>query len=232
MNINNRGIAAIYRIVAAFISLIGILSDFGVFNKEIRIWNILYFTTISNLLCFIMFAVLSVKTIRDIKKKGTLGSTSISGLIKGEITISIILTMSVYHFILIPYALKIDPTRRLTITDITLHYLIPCLTIFDWILFDYKGRFKISYPIVWTLVPYLYVLLVYVQAGFNISKKFHTGISKYVYIFLDSEILGIETVLNNIFKISLFFIMIGYFIYGIDRIRIQNNEKIVKKYRL
>lgn len=229
MNVNNRIVAAIYRIVAAFISFVAILSDFGVLNNNIKPWNILYFTTISNLFCFLMFAILSVKTVKEIKNKGKVGSTSISGFIKGEITISIILTMSVYHFILIPYALKLDPTRRLSITDIALHYLIPCLTIFDWILFDVKGRFKKTYPVLWTVVPYLYVLLVYIQANLDISTRFKTGFSKYIYVFLDTEILGVENVFSNIFKISIIFVMIGYFLYGIDRIKLQNNEKILQK---
>lgn len=68
MNINNRKIAAIYRILAAFIGIITIIFQFGIFSEEKRFENILYFTTISNLLCIIMFIVLSVKTFADIKK--------------------------------------------------------------------------------------------------------------------------------------------------------------------
>ena len=68
MNINNRKIAAIYRILAAFIGIITIIFQFGIFSEEKRFENILYFTTISNLLCIIMFIVLSIKTFADIKK--------------------------------------------------------------------------------------------------------------------------------------------------------------------
>lgn len=229
MNINNRKIAAIYRVLAAFIGTITIFNELGIFSTDRKIENIFYFTTISNLLCSIMFIILSVKTIKDIKLYGIDGSTSISSHIKGGITIAIILTMSVYHFILIPYGLKEDPTRRLGFSDIILHYLIPCLTIFDWILFDEKRRFKIYDPIIWTILPYLYVIFVYIQAGYEFIEKMNIGMSKYIYVFLDSELLGIQAVEENILKLTIFFIIVGYGIYGIDRIRIQNDEKNLEK---
>ena len=229
MNINNRKIAAIYRVLAAFIGIVTIFNELGLFSSKLQMWNIFYFTTISNLLCVIMFVVLSIKTIKEIKLYGIKGSTSISSHIKGGITIAIILTMSVYHFILIPYALKEDPTRRLGITDVILHYLIPCLTIFDWILFDEKKRFKIYDPIVWTIFPYLYITFIYIQARYELIEKMNIGISKYIYVFLDLDFLGIQAVGENIIKISVFFIIIGYILYAIDSIRIQNDEKNLEK---
>lgn len=229
MNINNRKIAAIYRILAAFIGIITIIFQFGIFSEEKRFENILYFTTISNLLCIIMFIVLSIKTFADIKKYGTYGHTSISSHLKGEITISIILTMSVYHFILIPFALKEDPTRKIEIIDVILHYIIPCITIFDWLLFDKKRRFKIYDPLLWTILPYLYIIFVYIQGNHNLSQNLNIGIGKYIYSFLDYNLLGKQEVCGNIIIISLIFIIIGYVIYGIDSIRIQNNEKNLGK---
>jgi len=101
MSVSNRVLAAIYRIMAALISIFAILSDFGVFKGNIASENIFYFTIISNILCFMMFSFLSVKTINEIKLYGIKGSTSMSPHIKGSILISIILTMTVYHFILL-----------------------------------------------------------------------------------------------------------------------------------
>lgn len=219
MNINNRALAAIFRIMAAFISIYAILNDF----------NIFYFTTISNLLCFLMFLFLSIKTLVELKQYGKDGSTSISPHIKGGITVAIILTMSVYHFILIPYALSQDPLRRLNLNEIILHYIVPCLTILDWILFDEKKRFKFYDPVIWTVIPIVYVAFVFVQAIFNFVYNLNIGMSKYIYIFFDIEVLGKNVVWENILKLSAFFLLVGYFIYGIDRIRIKKDEKILEK---
>ena len=229
MNINNRKIAATYRIVAAFIGVITIFVQLGVFNVDKKIENMLYFTTISNFLCTIMFIVLSIKTLIDIKKYGTFGYTSISSHLKGEITISIILTMSVYHFILIPFGLKEDPTRRLELIDIILHYIVPCITIFDWLLFDRKRRFKIYDPLLWTILPSLYIIFIYIQGNFNLSQNLNIGMGKYIYSFLDYNLLGKQAVGENIVIISIIFLIIGYVMCGIDSIRIQNDEKNLKK---
>lgn len=229
MNINNRKIAAIYRIMAAFVGVISIIIQLGIFSSDKKFENILYFTTISNLLCTAMFIILSIKTIIDIKRNGTLGYTSISSHLKGEITISIILTMSVYHFVIIPFGLKEDPTRRLEVIDVVLHYIMPCITIFDWLLFDKKRRFKIYDPLLWTILPYLYIIFVYTQANYNLSINLNIGMGKYIYLFLDYNLLGKQEVCGNIIKISVIFLVVGYIIYGIDSIRIQNDEKNLEK---
>ena len=52
MNINNRKVAAVFRIMAAFISMFAILNDFGVFENKFVLGNIFYFTTISNVFSF------------------------------------------------------------------------------------------------------------------------------------------------------------------------------------
>ena len=174
-----------------------------------------------------MFSFLSVKTINEIKLYGIKGSTSMSPHIKGSILISIILTMTVYHFILIPYGLKMDPSKRLELADIILHYIVPCLTIFDWILFDDKKRFKMYDPLIWIMIPLMYVIFIYVQAGHNFIEELNCGMDKYVYAFLNLELLGKQAVESNIIKITAILIAIGYFLYGIDRIRLKKDEKFL-----
>lgn len=151
MNINNRLIALIYRVGAFCLGFFALVGDFGIWNGEFKTINLFYFTIISNLFCIGLFLALSIITIRDIFKEGIHGSSVISPHIKGEIMISILLTMSVYHFILIPYALKLNPYESLKPIDIILHYCIPTLTLFDWILFDEKKRFKWYDPIIWVV---------------------------------------------------------------------------------
>ena len=118
MSIKNRVIAFLYRLGASCISIGALIYDFGFFSGEIKVVNFLYFTIISNIFCCGLFITLTIKTLMDIKRDGIYGTSSISPHIKGEILISILLTMIVYHFILIPYALKINPYQSLKATDI------------------------------------------------------------------------------------------------------------------
>ena len=105
MCIKNRFIALFYRVIFFLIGIITLIYDFGFFNGIFKKTNLLYFTILSNLFCSLTFFGLIIKTILDIKKYGVRGSSSISPHIKGGVMLYILLTMSVYHFILIPYAL-------------------------------------------------------------------------------------------------------------------------------
>lgn len=220
MCVKNRLIALFYRICALGLGLYAIIYDFGIFEGEFKAINLFYFTIISNLFCLGLFAALIVKTIHDISKNGIHGTSSISPHIKGGILISILLTMSVYHFILIPYALKINPYQTLKTTDIILHYCMPVLTLFDWLLFDKKKGFRWYDPFIWTIGPYLYIIFVFIQASFPIADRINSHINTYIYEFLDVSLLGGNAVFFNIFSLTIVFILVGYLIYGVDRIKI------------
>lgn len=221
MNINNRIVSIIYRLIAFFLGLVCIVYDLGILQGEFRTYNLFYFTLISNIFCIGLFFALIIKTILDIKHKGIYGSTSISPHLKGEIMISIILTMSVYHFILIPYAIKQNPYQTLEFKDIVFHYIIPVLTVFDWIIFDEKRRFKWFDPLLWMIGPTLYIIFVYTQAIFSTLVNLNSQMNRYVYIFLDIGRLGMGNVIQNLILLSTSFIIVGYMLYGIDRIKIQ-----------
>lgn len=220
MCIKNRLASAIYRVCAFCLGFFAIIYDFGIFNGEFKVINLFYFTIISNLFCVGLFLALSICTIRDILKKGKYGTTSVSPHIKGEVLISILLTMSVYHFILIPYALKLNPYQSLKISDVILHYCVPVLTLLDWLLFDEKKGFKWYDPIMWVIGPYLYIIFVFIQSGFYIADRVNAHIGNYIYAFLDVGLLGNEAVILNILSLTVVFVLVGYLIYGIDRIKI------------
>ena len=70
MNINNRVIAFIYRFSAFVLGVTALVYDFGIFDGEFRKVNFLYFTILSNLFCMLLFFVLIIRTIIDIRRKG------------------------------------------------------------------------------------------------------------------------------------------------------------------
>lgn len=223
MNVNNRVVALIYRIIAFCLGFFALVYDFGILNGQFKVVNFFYFTIISNIFCVGLFLALVIVTIKDIIKYGIHGASSISPHIKGEIMISILLTMTVYHFILIPYALKLNPYQNLKVIDIILHYCIPILTLFDWIFFDKKKRFKWYDPFFWITGPYLYMIFVFIQARFDIAARINANISDYIYAFLDINLLGDTAVFLNILSLTIVFVIIGYIIYGIDRIKLKTD---------
>ena len=220
MSIKNRVIAFLYRLGASCISIGALIYDFGFLKGEFKRINFLYFTIISNMFCCGLFITLTIKTLIDIKREGIHGTSSISPHIKGEVLISILLTMIVYHFILIPYALKINTYQSLKTTDIIFHYVMPLVTLFDWILFDEKRRFSWYDPIVWTIGPYLYMIFVFFQSRIEIVDRVNNHINRYVYAFLDVGLLGNIRVFFNIISLSVFFVGLGFCLFGLDRIKI------------
>lgn len=220
MSIKNRIVAFLYRFGASCISLGALIYDFGLLNGEFKKVNFLYFTIISNIFCCGLFITLTVKTLRDMKVKGIYGTSGVSPHIKGEILISILLTMVVYHFILIPYALKINPYQTLKITDIVFHYVMPIITLFDWILFDEKKKFAWYDPILWTIGPYLYMIFVFLQSRVELVDRINNHINRYIYAFLDVSLLGNVKVFFNVLSLSAFFVILGFCLFGFDRIKI------------
>lgn len=220
MYINNRIFALTYRLFSFLLGTFAIIYDFGIFNGEFKSVNFLYFTIISNLFCVGFFGLLCIKTFVDIKKEGIYGSSNMFSHLRGGILISILLTMSVYHFILIPYALKINPYQHLKVVDIIFHYIIPLLTLFDWILFDEKGTFKWYDPIFWTIGPYVYLALIFMQAGIENVSRVNAHMNKYIYVFLDIDLIGVAQVLTNIFSLTVVFIIVGYIVCLFDKIKI------------
>lgn len=220
MSIKNRVIAFLYRFGASCISIGALIYDFGILNGEFKRVNFLYFTIISNIFCCGLFITLTIKTLVDIKKNGKYGTSCISPHIKGEILISILLTMIVYHFILIPYALKINPYQSLKITDIVFHYVIPFITLFDWVLFDEKKKFSWYDPVLWMIGPYLYMIFVFLQSKIELVDRINNHMNRYIYAFLDIGLLGNMKVFLNIISLSIVFICMGFCLFGLDQIKI------------
>lgn len=68
MCLNNRYVALCYRVISFVLGAITIVYDFGIFRGMFVRANLLYFTIISNLICIILFLLLSIKTLKDIFK--------------------------------------------------------------------------------------------------------------------------------------------------------------------
>lgn len=228
MYIKNNTLSIIYKIILLLICLFGqvssyIISDFGP-------GILLYYTNISNILCFIYFLF---ATIYEVKNKEHVKALhhSFAPHIKGAVILAITITMLIYWFVLNSSGFVMSASKETvvtplinTISNYIVHLVVPLLTIFDWILFDSKGSFKKGDPIRWLLIPLAYycLMVIIAQTGFRFI-----GDTRYPYFFIDSDVIGIRNVALFIVGMIAAFLIIGYLIFCLDRLFlfIQNKRR-------
>ena len=138
--------------------------------------------------------------------------------LKGTITMSITVTFLIYHFLLSGgYENRADIIR-----STILHYIVPIMTIVDYILFDKKGIYKNIDPILWLIIPLIYFLFIFIRA--KLGSELSNG-SYYPYFFIDINKYGIKTVLKNALLITIAFTILGYIELFIDRLILKLSKK-------
>ena len=168
-----------------------------------------YYTIQSNLLVFLVFFVLLA---RDVQGKP---ETRFLVLARGAATLAIQVTFLVSHFLLRSPG---DPLLPHKPSTLLVHYLVPVLTLVDYLVADAKGRLRLADPLAWALVPLAYpvYVLVYVRLGGRFSYGAST--TKVPYFFLDVERLGLLGVAGWILAITAGFMVLAYMLVGLDRL--------------
>ena len=171
-----------------------------------------YFTYQSNVFVLIYFIINIIYSIKHIKNHKS--TSSILPKVKGAMTMSITITFLVYHFLLSAsdFAMA-EPYKGHFISNILLHYIIPVMTIIDFIIFDKRGIYTKKDPLKWLLIPSAYFIFSIIRA--SIGEPFSGG-SRYPYFFIDIDKYGLGTVLTNTILLVIGFLIIGYSIYFID----------------
>src|SRR5690554_6740485 len=159
-----------------------------------------YYTVLSNF--SVLFLFIYVVYYFDIKHHTISAKYSI---LKGSATIGIFLTFLVYHFILRPVLLSTESSYApYSFSDLLVHYVVPLMTLLDYILFDTKGNYKKSYLKYWMIFPIAYVIYVYLYGLLGGTFPSFEQESSFPYFFLDYQTYG-WTVLLFLFGIALFY---------------------------
>lgn len=218
MKINNKMISIIYKVVLCIVGMFSLIATTGVLDGNLNLNIFSMFTTLSNLLCVIYFILDIIYLIRNYNKKTLVEWFP---LLKGITTMAITLTLIVAHFVL---KMSFSFDSFYNISFLGLHYIVPVMTILDWILFDRKGFIKVYSPLVWTIAPAAYMIVAYNSAllGNGIGVN---GDSKYPYFFMDVDKLGMPTVVLNTLIIAVIYFAVGYIYYFIDRLMIRRRKK-------
>ena len=122
----------------------------------------------------------------------------------------------------------LDNTFNISLSDkdlsnLIVHYIFPISIILDYLLFDKKGNHKKYYPVAWCILPYIYMIYVFLRVGLGNGFTVKKG-SIYPYDFVDIDKLGISSVVLNIVILTIAFIALGYVIYFLDR-KLKINNK-------
>ena len=221
--IKNRTVQLIYQTIYCTLALVGSVACLGIFD-DIKLfrWDFyVYFTNLSNFLCF---GVMLTALIQTIKKKED-GFVSSCPLLKFIGMLGIVLTFLVFNFMLAGAEGR-DPQLNWRIGSICFHVVLPLMYIADWFLFYERKKTTWRYPIASISFPLGYAIFLLIHAailGFNTSILTPTGATLiYPYFFVNLETQGVPGVLMWIAILSVAFVVMGFAFYGLDRLSKKN----------
>lgn len=200
----------IYKLVLCIIIIFSLISTTGILDGKFVIEIFGMFTTLSNIACLLYFSVDIIYLIKNFDDKE---KTKWCPLLKGMFTISITLTFVIAQFVL-KMSFSFNSFKEAAFLG--LHYIIPIMTLFDWLLFDEKGLIKKYYPLVWLIPPTLYFGVAMISARYGKGLGYFFD-SKYPYPFMDIEANGFNKVMITSIIILIGYIFIGYIFYFIDK---------------
>lgn len=167
-----------------------------------------YFTSLSVMAAVAYFALSIVMTMRS--GKGSPWSVW-APTFKYLVTIAVTVTFLIAHFLLG------GGLGTLGWEAYCLHYIVPIMTILDWLLFDPKGNMRRTDPFVWPLsmVSYFVYVLVMVY-GFGVRMGGSLLDSRFPYAFIDIDALGVGQVAITVVVLVVAFVVLGYVFFGVD----------------
>ena len=171
----------------------------------------MYYTVQSNLLVslFALYMVGAMRRGKNLQSPRFLR-------IKAAVTMSIMITFVIYHFMLAPLA-----TNFWRVENILCHYITPLYFFLDTLVVDRRHQYNLLDPIRWSTLPVLYLIF----ALFNglVMKIPISGAkdSPFAYYFLNVYKYGWAYVLTHAVVIFLAYLLAGYLLYFIKTIKIK-----------
>lgn len=216
MAIPLRALALCYRVASLALIATGIARITGLFSGE-PVWSALLFYTVqSNLLCLGWMAVLVWATARDLAQQGGRGFSAPVPRMSGAVMMAITVTMLVYLIVLVPSAfVQGSNYEPFSFTDNLIHIITPCLIVVDWALFVPKGSFRAFDPLLWSLIPFVYLVFALIYGG--LGGEFLPG-QTYAYPFLDVATHSWGGVFARVAGLAVALIGVGYVFVALDRL--------------
>ena len=215
MSIKNRWISFFWKVVLVGAATFGLLGGSGVLAGTYSPAFPHMFTNISNMAACAYFLVGAVCVAIGRGEPGR----PVLPKVKYTVTISLLATMLIAHFML--FGTLFDAEGKVIAHMLCLHYVVPIMSLLDWLLFDEKGRMGAKDPLIWPslLVGYAIFTFVYVGVfGGYMGGGTTADITRYPYTFLDPAISTPAGVAGFVAAMVVAFVALGYAIFGVDRL--------------
>lgn len=136
----------IYRIIFLVLEIYAIINTLG--NKMTSfLYGLKYYHILVNFLCVVCIAVVLI--INLVKFRSIRKSTTPFPRLQAAFTIAAL-------FLTAAHIVFCGRVYELPICEIIFYYIAPLMMLFDWILFDRKGSFRLTDPLLWLLIPFIY----------------------------------------------------------------------------
>jgi len=164
-----------------------------------------YYTYLSNILVCVTLTVQAALCVLRL-----LGAQAIlPAAVRGWVTLSIFFTFLTVFLVLSPFSAPSDWL------DARIHYLVPLLTVADWVIFEPHGALRWYHPLYWLFTPILY--FAYVLALVQLGIRFNSN--RFPYFFMNVRTLGWGGVLSILLMLAAVFLAVGYAMVAFDRRR-------------
>ena len=133
---------------------------------------------------------------------------------KGAVTMAIMITFVIYHFMLAPLA---TPEKFYRLENFLCHYIVPLMFFFDTLVIDKAKQYRKLDPFLWTLIPLAYMLFALLNG--LILKWPIPGAkdSPFAYFFINVNKYGWAFVGKWVVIIFIAYLLAGYVLYGIKK---------------
>ena len=170
---------------------------------------LLYYTVLSNLLVTLFTAYL----LYVMRRSGENWQSRHLLRLKGGVTMSIMITCVIYHFMLAPIA-----TDFYRLENFLCHYIVPLWFLADTLLFDKQSQYKIWDPVLWTILPLVYMLFALFNGLVLKLPVPNSKVSPFPYFFLDVA-KGWDVVIKWCLIIFAAYMVAGFIFYLIKQIK-------------
>ena len=170
---------------------------------------LLYYTVLSNLLVTLFTAYL----LYVMRRSGENWQSRHLLRLKGGVTMSIMITCVIYHFMLAPIA-----TDFYRLENFLCHYIVPLWFLADTLLFDKQSQYKIWDPVLWTILPLVYMLFALFNGLVLKLPVPNSKVSPFPYFFLDVA-KGWDVIIRWCLIIFVAYMVAGFIFYLIKQIK-------------
>lgn len=197
----------VFKIVIILACLLGLVIKTGILSGGFKPYTLIYFTNQSNVLLMIVYVFLLVNG---------RNKSSLAEILYGLALVNILVTFSIYAFVLMPTGFGMACAWTDMVGNILLHFIVLLAVLADFMVFE-KFVFKYRYIIIWLGFFVLYFVFLVVQAkmgGFIPNQN-----TKYPYAFIAVDLLGWDRALNNCGLTAVFYTLLSAAFVKFSRIK-------------